>query len=193
MQDSIRANMQKSYRRFLFEFTRFLSFIRWLYLSQLPFVKIHPSCYIEHNVKISSFYGGYVRIGRNCTLRNGSRLLTYGGKITIGNNCSINPFTILYGQGDLKIGNNVRIAAECVIIPSNHNFSRCDVPINEQGLSSLGIVIEDDVWIGCGARILDGVTIKKGCVIGAGCVVTKSTDPYCVYAGVPAKKINSRF
>jgi acetyltransferase-like isoleucine patch superfamily enzyme len=55
-----------------------------------------------------------------------------------------------------------------------------------------GIVIEDDVWIGAGARILDGVTIARGSVIGAGSVVTKSTQPYSIVVGVPAKIVSSR-
>lgn len=45
------------------------------------------------------------------------------------------------------------------------------------------IIIEDDVWIGFGAIILSGVTLGKGCVIGAGSVVTKNVPPYAIYAG----------
>ena len=56
-------------------------------------------------------------------------------------------------------------------------------------MSCKGIVIEDDVWIGSGVKILDGVVIGKGCVIGANAVVTKSTESYGVYVGVPAHKI----
>lgn len=99
---------------------------------------------------------------------------------------------MIYGQGDIKIGNYVRIAAHCVLIPSNHVFSDVSQPICQQGLQNKGIVVEDDVWIGCGVRILDGVVIAKGCVIGAGSVVTNSTEPYGVYVGIPAKKIKSR-
>lgn len=59
-------------------------------------------------------------------------------------------------------------------------------------MSCKGIVIEDDVWIGAGVKILDGVTIAKGCVIGANAVVTRSTEAYGIYVGVPAQKIKSR-
>jgi acetyltransferase-like isoleucine patch superfamily enzyme len=61
-----------------------------------------------------------------------------------------------------------------------------------QGNTAFGVVIEDDVWIGTGARILDGVTIGRGSVIGAGAVVTKGVAPYSVMGGVPAKLIRSR-
>ena len=45
------------------------------------------------------------------------------------------------------------------------------------------IVVEDDVWIGQGALVLPGVTIGRGCIIGARSVVTKDVPPYSVYAG----------
>ncbi len=67
-----------------------------------------------------------------------------------------------------------------------------DTPILYQIGTMLGVEIGDDVWVGAGVRILDGVKIGSGCVIGTGSVVTKSTDPYGVYVGVPAKKINDR-
>ena len=55
-----------------------------------------------------------------------------------------------------------------------------------------GIVIEDDVWISGGVRILDGVTIKRGSAIGAGSVVTKSTIENSINVGVPARYLKMR-
>ena len=54
------------------------------------------------------------------------------------------------------------------------------------------IMIEDDVWIGARAIILPGVKIGKGCIIGAGAVVTKSSDDYSVIGGNPAKLLKLR-
>lgn len=51
------------------------------------------------------------------------------------------------------------------------------------------IVVEEDVWIGCRVTLLKGVTIGRGCTVAAGSVVTKSTPPYTVVGGVPAKVI----
>jgi acetyltransferase-like isoleucine patch superfamily enzyme len=146
---------------------------------------IRPSAVLEPS-------GGHISIGSNTFIDNGVILRPLGGSIEIGSDCSINAYSVIYGNGGLRIGNGVRIAAHTVIIASNHIFSDPDKLIKDQGLSLKGIVIEDDVWIGCGARILDGVVIKKGTVIGAGAVVTKSTSPYSVVAGVPAKNISSR-
>jgi acetyltransferase-like isoleucine patch superfamily enzyme len=118
--------------------------------------------------------------------------MTYGGFIRIGDHCSVNPFCVLYGHGGLTIGNNVRIATCTVIIPANHVFSDLDIPIHKQGTTALGIVIEDNVWIGANVTILDGVRIGRGAVIGAGAVVTKDVDPLHVVGGVPACTIKVR-
>jgi acetyltransferase-like isoleucine patch superfamily enzyme len=61
-----------------------------------------------------------------------------------------------------------------------------------KGLSSR-TVIEDDVWIGYGSIIMSGITIKRGCIIAAGSVLTKDTEEYSIYGGNPAKKISPRF
>ena len=53
--------------------------------------------------------------------------------------------------------------------------------------------IGDDVWIGYGAIIMSGVKIANGSIIAAGSVVTHDTEPYSIYAGIPAKKIKDRF
>jgi len=136
--------------------------------------------------------GGGISIGSRCRIHSDVKIWSYGGHIELGDDCSVNPFSILYGHGGLKIGNGVRIAAHTVIIPANHGFERRDVPIFNQPATRHGIVIEDDVWIGAGARILDNVIIRTGCVVAAGSVVTKNTEPFGIYAGVPARKIRDR-
>ncbi len=107
-------------------------------------------------------------------------------------NCSINPGCILYGHGGLDIGSNVRIAAYTVIVPANHVFEQQDKLIREQGLTMKGVKIGDDVWLGTRVTVTDGVEIAQGCVIGAGAVVTESTEPYGVYVGVPARLVKFR-
>lgn len=153
---------------------------------------IHSSVKVLESVVFDTRFGGSITIGENSELMQGVLIMTYGGTIEIGARCSINPYSILYGHGNLKIGNDVLIAAHTVIIPANHNFDDIHIPINSQGLTTKGIVIDDDVWIGAGCKILDGVTIGKGAVIAAGAVVNKNVPPYTIVGGVPAKELKKR-
>ena len=54
------------------------------------------------------------------------------------------------------------------------------------------IEIEDYVWIGTGAMILPGVTLGRGCVVGARAVVSKSVEPGTIVVGNPAKIISKK-
>ena len=55
------------------------------------------------------------------------------------------------------------------------------------------VIVESDVWIGRNVTLLSGVTIGRGCTIAAGAVVNKSTPPYAVIGGVPAKFIKFKW
>jgi len=147
---------------------------------------------IGYGVLIHNSSNGKIQIGHTFKAGPGVHILSYGGHIKIGNNCTINNYSVLYGHGGLSIGDNVIIAAHCVIIPANHNYENIEKPIRCQGLKRIGITIENDVWIGANCTILDGVTIGEGAVVGAGSVVTKNVEKYSIVAGNPAKKIKSR-
>ncbi len=136
--------------------------------------------------------GTSITIGERCIVGHGSLLIALNGKMEIGNDVSINPYCVIYSIGNLKIGDNCRIATGTIIVPANHIYTDPDQPIRCQGTSKLGITIEEDVWIGASVKILDGVTIGKGSVIGAGSVVTKSIPPYSVAVGSPARVVKSR-
>ena len=91
--------------------------------------------------------------------------------------------------GPVRIGNNVNLAQGITVTALNHNFDDTNKRIDEQGVSTNAVTIEDDVWIGANAVILPGVTIGNHCVVAAGAVVTKDVPPHSLVAGVPAKVI----
>ncbi len=135
---------------------------------------------------------GKIILGKNVFIDRGVVLRAHGGIIELGESCSVNCYSVLYGHGGLKIGNGVRIATHCVFIPANHNFSDLEIFIHKQGLTTRGIEVSDNVWFGAGVRVLDGVKIGSGCVIGAGAVLTKHFPGNSVVCGVPAKTIAHR-
>jgi serine acetyltransferase len=112
------------------------------------------------------------------------------GELTTGCQCTINPFAVVLGK--VTLGDHVRVGARASILGFNHNHARLDVPIHEQGLSSKGIRIGDDVWIGSGALLLDGIHVGSHCIIAAGAVVTKDVPDWSVVAGNPARTIRDR-
>jgi len=120
--------------------------------------------------------------------------------IYLGDNVSLGMRpTLLASHSTIRIGDNVMFGPEVTIRGGNHRFDVVGLPIRsvteamKRAEDDLGVVIEEDVWVGGRSTILHGVTIGRGCVIGAGSVVTKSIPAYSVAAGVPAKVIRRRW
>lgn len=155
-------------------------------------IHMSPGCFVETGTLFDLSGGGEIFIGENCSVRSGAVLATYGGRIQIGRHSGVQHYSIIYGHGGLHIGDYVRIAAHCVIIPSNHSTVLNGVPIHCQPEVKRGIQIGNDVWIGAGCRILDGILIGDGAVIAAGAVVNKDVDSQSIFGGVPAKMIGTR-
>lgn len=128
------------------------------------------------------------KVGKNVNIETGAIFnpnVTIGDNSTIGVNCEV--------IGKATIGKNVLMGPEVVLYAQNHKFKDKNMLICDQGYDKeKGVVIEDDVWIGRRVIILPGVTIKKGTVIGAGAIVTKTFPEYSIIAGNPAKVIGNR-
>lgn len=107
----------------------------------------------------------------------------------MGNNVSVHPFCYIDGEGGIDIGNNVSIAHNVSILSFNHTWQNQSAPIKYNPKIYKPVQISDDVWIGCGVRIMAGVKISKRCVIAAGSVVTKDCSENGLYGGIPAKLI----
>lgn len=105
----------------------------------------------------------------------------YGGFIETAGPCAIAQFSVFHGGGGITIGRYVMFGAHCYVIASNHVFDSLDLPYILQGDNAKGIVIEDNVWIGGGAIILDGVTVGRNSVVGAGAIVAKDVPANSIY------------
>ncbi|WP_108397016.1 acyltransferase [Devosia submarina] len=112
------------------------------------------------------------------------------GDVEFGAHCTVNPYAMISGK--VRCGDGVRIASHVSIVGFNHGFDDPHVPIHTQKHESLGIIIEDDVWIGANAVVLDGVRVGRGAVIAAGAVVSKDVPPLAIVGGVPARVVRFR-
>ncbi|KAF5050111.1 2,3,4,5-tetrahydropyridine-2,6-dicarboxylate N-acetyltransferase [anaerobic digester metagenome] len=161
-------------------------------VDEKKYLTMGVGCSISPQVFVDHIEGGYIHIGDNVALRFGVQLYPYGGNIAISNNVMIGAYSVVFGHGNISIGENTIIASHVVIIPANHRFNALDVPICHQGISAKGIQIGENVWIGAHAVILDGVTIGTGAIVAAGAVVNRDVPPYSIVGGVPATVIKHR-
>ena len=133
---------------------------------------------------------GSIKVGEFTEFWPGVKLSCYGkdsqlkARITIGRNCSIGDRTEIHVGERVEIGNNVIIAWDCVIMDRDYHSTGQDAEVIKP------VAIGDNVWIGCRAIILKGVTIGEGAVVAAGAVVTKDVAPFTLVAGNPARVIS---
>jgi acetyltransferase-like isoleucine patch superfamily enzyme len=161
-------------------------------------ILLEDDVYIEGHVSLLASPGDdkdhTIKLGKGSYVRSYS-ILNSGhpnGFIEIGEDSAIGHGVQIHGLGGVTIGNNVLIAGQSFIVALSHKYDDTDKYISEQGFSAKGITIEDDVWIGANVKVIDGVTIKKGSIIGAGSFVNKDIDEYCIAAGSPCRVIRKR-
>ena len=163
-------------------------------LKTKKFIRIYPMVQILNpkNVNIDenvTLYSSCIIKALHASILENSNKKITNGKVIIGKNSSIGEFSFINSLESIEISQNVLIAQHCYIGDTEHIFYNRSIPIREQSHIIARVVIEDDVWIGCGVKIMSGVSIGKGSVIAAGAVVTKDVPPYTLFGGVPAKKI----
>ncbi|UKK65740.1 acyltransferase [Prevotella communis] len=131
-------------------------------------------------------------LGQNSVVESYSCINNAVGDVIIGDHTRIGIHNTIIGP--VTIGSHVNLAQGITVTALNHNFSDTTRRIDEQGISTNPVTIEDDVWIGANAVILPGVTIGQHAVVAAGAVVTADVPTNTVVGGVPAriiKKINT--
>lgn len=127
-------------------------------------------------------------VGKNVNIEHGA---TFSNKLSIGDNSGVGVNCVL--SGEISIGKYVNMGPEVYIYTTNHEHSRTDIPMQEQGYTkSKPVIIGDDVWIGSRVTILPGVHIGNGAIIGASAVVTHNVEPYTIVGGNPAKLLKKR-
>ncbi len=185
-------------------------------LLKLKKAKIGRNFYSEGKIKISSSKNSYsnlvigdnvlimgdveiflrgngkIIIGNNVKLDSNIRLLSANdGTLEIKSNTNVGKSTVINAGTDITIGEHVLISGNCYIQSSSHTFEKGSL-IKNQKHDHEPIFIGNDVWVGAGSIILKGVNISNGTVLGANSLLNLNTEENGIYAGNPAKKINSR-
>lgn len=141
-------------------------------------------------LRLSLYRAAGMIIGSNTRITQGFYVDRPEG-VEIGNHCFLNHFCHMHNGADdetrIILGNDVFIGPEVNFICASHDIGSEEMRAGKDTYGS--IIVENGVWIGADVTILPGVRIARGGVIGAGAVVTKSTEPNGLYLGVPAKRI----
>lgn len=133
--------------------------------------------------------GDYSRIDDFCIV---------SGKITIGRNVHLAAYShVSAGKCSVKFEDFSGLAYGCNVFTGSDDYSGATltnptVPLEYKGLKESSIIIGRHVIVGTNSIIFPGVHIREGCAIGAQSLVIKSTEPWGVYFGAPAKKIKNR-
>lgn len=160
-------------------------FLVWLPDSTTPIIgKICRKLRFYCCKNIFLYCGTNVNIERGANFGSGFRL-SISDNSGIGINCVV--------PGNIVIGKNVMMAPNCYLFSSNHAFESLETPMIEQGKTiQKQTIIEDDVWIGRSVIFTPGRTVKKGTIVGAGCVLSKNFPEYSVVGGNPSILLKKR-
>jgi len=150
--------------------------------------------YVEINALSENgvIIGNNVSIQRNTIIECTGVIRELGSGLEIGNNVGIAQNCFIQVRGKVVIGNDVIFGPGVYLFSENHNFEDPDLPVVVQGETRKGVVIEDGVWIGARAVILDGVRISHNSIVAAGSLVNKDVPAYSIVGGIPAKVIKMR-
>ncbi|MGB2336435.1 MAG: acyltransferase [Alcanivorax sp.] len=158
-------------------------------LMALETVHLGENCFVAPQAALFAEPGRDIIVGDGCQI---AADCVIHGPVRLGQRVSLNHHVSLEGgAAGIDIGDDTRIAAYCTLFAFNHGMD-ADRRVREQPVTSRGIRIGCDVWIGARAGIVDGVTLGDHAVVGMGAVVTRDVPPWTIVAGNPARPIGRR-
>jgi len=134
-----------------------------------------------------------LHLGRGTVVSSFTKIKVTDGPLITGHKCGFGTGCfVATGPSGIEIGNHVIFGPNVSVIGVNYRYQRLGVPLDEQGMTSLGIRIGHNVWVGANSVILDGTAIGDNCIVVAGSVVNRRFPPNCIIQGNPAKLILQR-
>jgi acetyltransferase-like isoleucine patch superfamily enzyme len=133
-----------------------------------------------------------IRVGHGVFIGRGSILSCKDGDIELGDHVNIGFHSEVFSGSSVTVGKYGLFAAYTYLVGGGHAFDEAGVPVIEQQRTSRGIRLAENVWLGAGAKVMDGVSIGRDVVVGAGAVVTTDLPDRVVAVGIPARVVRRR-
>ena len=133
-----------------------------------------------------------ITIGHGVFLGRGTILSCKDGDITLGDHANLGFHCEIFSGSTVTVGAHALFAAQVYLVGGGHAFEASEAAVIDQPRTSHGILLGENVWLGTGAKVLDGVRIGKDAVVGAGAVVNADLPDGAIAAGVPARVLRSR-
>jgi acetyltransferase-like isoleucine patch superfamily enzyme len=133
-----------------------------------------------------------IDVGNGVFLGRGTILSCKDGDISLGDHTNLGFHCEIFSGSSVVVGRHGLFAAQAYLVGGGHEFEAAGVAVVEQPRVSTGITLGDNVWLGTGAKVLDGVRVGKDVVVGANAVVNADLPDGVVAAGVPAKVLRRR-
>ena len=159
----------------------------WLRLLMPFYIKRGKNAVIYRSVRKDIVPFNNFTIGSYSVIEDFSIVNNMVGDVKIGAYSRVGLGNVIIGP--IEIGSHVILAQNIAISGLDHKYKDVKKRIDEQGVETDLIVIDDDVWVGANSIITKGVKIGTHSIVAGGSVVTKNVDSYTIVAGNPARTI----
>jgi acetyltransferase-like isoleucine patch superfamily enzyme len=146
---------------------------------------LHMGRNVALNVYGDLIVGERVTLSDGCAIEVGPR-----GRLVLGDDVFIGRHSVLVAQESIDLGRHTLIAEHCTVRDQDHHLDP-EERRRETRARTAPVVIESNVWVGAGARILKGSQIGQGSIIAANAVVRGPIPSGVVAGGVPARVLRS--
>lgn len=160
-----------------------LKYTLWYFVNALFF--LNP-CFPFRSPKPALLRLFGARVGKGVVIHPGVNI-KFPWKLSIGDHVWIGQRAWLDNIDQLTIRDHVVISQGGMIIQGSHDYKKPDYPTLHKP-----VVLEEGSWVGAGALVMLGVTLKSHSVLAAGSVATKDLEPYTIYQGNPALPVRER-
>jgi acetyltransferase-like isoleucine patch superfamily enzyme len=133
-----------------------------------------------------------IDVGRGVFLGRGTILSCKDGDIALGDHSNLGFHCEVFSGSSVTVGAHALFAAQAYLVGGGHEFEGKGAAVIDQPRTSRGIVLGDNVWLGTGAKVLDGIRVGSHAVVGANAVVTADLPEGAIAAGVPARVLRVR-